>query len=150
MLHSTCLRCSIRVDPVASSSPAPHATPAALLAYPLSYAIKRPFSPITPLVNSIPTVSLGGLKKHDHISPAFKELGWSKIKQKHILDVSMAMYSLLHATRQCYTLDATPKLPTTYTNTCSKQRTTITSCYTIVIYPRRYNVRTHPVPKDSC
>ncbi|KAK4322417.1 hypothetical protein Pmani_006757 [Petrolisthes manimaculis] len=37
-------------------------------------------------------VSLGGFKKHDHITPAFKELGWLKIKPKPILDVNMAMY----------------------------------------------------------
>ena len=49
------------------------------------------------LQNFAARVSVGGLKKHDHISPAFKELGWLNIKQKHVLDVNIAMYKSLNS-----------------------------------------------------
>ncbi len=42
-------------------------------------------------------VSVGGLKKHDHISPAFKELGWLNTRQKQVLDVNIAMYKFLNS-----------------------------------------------------
>ncbi len=40
-------------------------------------------------------VSLGGMRKFDHVSPAFKELRWLKVKQRYLFDICVAMYESL-------------------------------------------------------
>ncbi len=37
-------------------------------------------------------VYIGGVKKYDHVSPAFREPKWLKVKQKHFLDIPTAVY----------------------------------------------------------
>ncbi len=41
-------------------------------------------------------VATGGMKKYDHVSPAFKELKWLKVKEKHFLDINTIMYNFLN------------------------------------------------------
>ncbi len=48
------------------------------------------------LQNFAARVAIGGMKKYDHVSPAFKELNWLKVKQKHLLDISTTMYKSLN------------------------------------------------------
>ncbi len=40
-------------------------------------------------------VSIGGMKKYDHVSPAFRELGWLKVKQRYVFAICVAMYKFL-------------------------------------------------------
>ncbi len=47
------------------------------------------------LQNFAARVSVGALKKYDHISAAFQEFGWLNKKQKLLLVVSIAMYKSL-------------------------------------------------------
>ncbi len=48
------------------------------------------------LQNFAARVSIGGMKKYDHVSPALKELKWLKVKQKHLFDINIAMYKFLN------------------------------------------------------
>ena len=41
-------------------------------------------------------VAVGGVRKYDHITPAFEKLKWLKIKQKHIYDTCVMMYKFLN------------------------------------------------------
>ena len=48
------------------------------------------------LQNFAARVAVGGLRKYDHGSPAYKELGWVRLKQKLLMDVSVAMYNIVN------------------------------------------------------
>ena len=47
------------------------------------------------LQNFAARVSIGGMKKYDHVSPAFRELKWLRIKQMHFLETNIAIYKSL-------------------------------------------------------
>ena len=47
------------------------------------------------LQNFAARVSIGGMKKYDHVSPAFRELKWLRIEQVHFLETNIAMYKSL-------------------------------------------------------
>ncbi len=40
-------------------------------------------------------VSTGGMRKYDHVSPAFRELRWLKVKQRYLFDICVVMYKSL-------------------------------------------------------
>ena len=40
-------------------------------------------------------ITIGGLRKYDHVSPAFIELRWLKVKQRYLFDICVAMYKSL-------------------------------------------------------
>ena len=40
-------------------------------------------------------ITIGGLRKYDHVSPAFTELRWLKVKQIYLFDICVAMYKSL-------------------------------------------------------
>ncbi len=40
-------------------------------------------------------VSTGGMRKFDHVSPAFRELRCLKVKQRYLFDICVAMYKSL-------------------------------------------------------
>ncbi|RUM30450.1 MAG: hypothetical protein DSY42_04590 [Aquifex sp.] len=48
------------------------------------------------LQNFAARVAVGGIKKFDHVSPAYKELKWLKIKQKHTYDICCAMFKVIN------------------------------------------------------
>ena len=48
------------------------------------------------LQNFAARVSIGGMKKYDHVSPALEELKWLKVKQKHVFDINIAMYKFVN------------------------------------------------------
>ena len=39
-------------------------------------------------------VALGGAAKHEHATPFLRELGWLKIKQKHMLEIGIMIYNV--------------------------------------------------------
>ncbi len=43
-------------------------------------------------------VAVGGIKKYDHVSPAYKELKWLKIKQKQTYDICSALFKIINKT----------------------------------------------------
>ncbi len=48
------------------------------------------------LQNFAARVAVAGIKKFDHVSPAYKELEWLKIKQKHTYDICWAMFKIFN------------------------------------------------------
>ncbi len=52
-------------------------------------------SSVQKLQNFAARVAVGGIKKYDHISPAYRELEWLKIKHKHLLDVGVTTFKVL-------------------------------------------------------
>ena len=70
------------------------------------------------LQNFAARVAVGGLRKYDHVSPAYKELGWVRIKQKHLMDVSIAMHKVVSGMCPAWL----HSFPTVHTNTNSVTR----------------------------
>ncbi len=50
------------------------------------------------LQNFAARVAVGGIKKFNHVSCAYKELKWLKIKQKHTYDICCAMFKIINNT----------------------------------------------------
>ena len=48
------------------------------------------------LQNFAARVAVGGLRKFDHVSPAFEELKWLRIKQKHLFDTLVHVFMTIH------------------------------------------------------
>ena len=105
------------------------------------------------LQNFAARVSVGGLKKLDHISPAFKEFGWLNIRQKHALDVNIAMYKSLNSLYPEW-LHFLPTVPST-TNSVTRQQNNLVITKTktdtgarafSIIGPRQWN----SIPDDIC
>ncbi len=48
------------------------------------------------LQNFAARVAVGGLRKYDHVSPAFKELNWLKVKQMHAFHTGVAMFKVIN------------------------------------------------------
>ena len=76
------------------------------------------------LQNFAARVSVGGLRKHDHVSPAFEELGWLNIKQKHLLDLNIAMYKSVNGLYPTW-LHFFPTVQNT-TNSTTRQQSNLT------------------------
>lgn len=70
------------------------------------------------LQNFAARVSVGGMKKCEHVSPAFRELKWLKVKQKHFLDITSAMYKSLNKMFPAWLLS----FPTVHSTTSSVTR----------------------------
>ena len=47
------------------------------------------------LQNFAARVADGGIKKYNHVSPAYRELKWLKIKQKHYYDICCTMFKII-------------------------------------------------------
>ena len=52
-------------------------------------------SSVQKLQNFAARVAVGGVRKYEHVSPAFMELKWLKVKQKHLLDVGITVFKVL-------------------------------------------------------
>ncbi len=52
-------------------------------------------SSVQKMQNFAARVAVGGIKKYDHVSPAYRELEWLKIKHKHLLDVGVTTFKVL-------------------------------------------------------
>ena len=48
------------------------------------------------LQNFAARVAVGGIRKHDHVSPAFDELKWLKVNKKHEYIVLLYIYKILN------------------------------------------------------
>ena len=51
---------------------------------------------IQKLQNFAARVAVGGIKKYDHVSPAYRELKWLKIRQKHTNDICCTMFKIIN------------------------------------------------------
>ena len=47
------------------------------------------------LQNFAARVAVGGIRIYDHITPAFKELKWLRLKQKHVFELGVAIFKVL-------------------------------------------------------
>ncbi len=92
-------------------------------------------SSVQKLQNFAARVAVGGVKKYDHISPAFRELKWLRLKQKHLFDVGVTIFKVLQgfypdwflslSSRQAFTSSITRQRHSLYvprTNTHSGAR----------------------------
>ncbi len=50
------------------------------------------------LQNFAARVAVGGLRKHDHVSPAFEKLKWLRIEQKHQFDTQFQVFMSVNNT----------------------------------------------------
>ncbi len=50
---------------------------------------------IQKLQNFAARVAVGGLKKYDHVSPAFRKLNWLKVRQLHTFYLATAMFKAI-------------------------------------------------------
>jgi len=48
------------------------------------------------LQNFAAKVTFGGLKKYDHVSPAFNQLEWLRVDNKYSYDMCILVYKILH------------------------------------------------------
>lgn len=49
------------------------------------------------LQNFATRVAVGGLRKYDHVSPAFKERKWRKLKHKHLFDTLVQVFMTINS-----------------------------------------------------
>ncbi len=53
-------------------------------------------SKVQKLQNFATRVAVGGIKKFNHVSPAYKELEWLKIQLKHSYDICCTMFEIIN------------------------------------------------------